>query len=238
MKGLKALCLTTTSYSWVDLQKLKKLGVIVTNAPGKSTEAVAEFNILMMLSLLRKLPLIIKNNWQMDYDSFLNDEMKGLTAGIIGLGSIGTRVAELCQGLGMKVCYWNRSQKINSFEAVELADLFNKADVVFNTIATPPELTGFINQDLLAKLKTSALVISTSNTSVLDENFIIDQVKNGRLGGYAFESMDKKLTDYDGNVMIFPEQAYYTKGTLLNTATIVTETVLSILEGKPINVVN
>jgi lactate dehydrogenase-like 2-hydroxyacid dehydrogenase len=92
MKGFRALCLTTTSYSWVDLEAMKKLGVIVTNTPGKSTEAVAEFNIYMMLALLRKTPFIIKNKWNMDYDNFTNEEAKGKTAGIVGLGKIGQRV--------------------------------------------------------------------------------------------------------------------------------------------------
>ena len=55
MKGLKALCLTTTSFSWINLEEMKKLGVIVTNTPGKSTNAVAEFNIFMMYTLLRKI---------------------------------------------------------------------------------------------------------------------------------------------------------------------------------------
>ncbi|KKR30873.1 MAG: D-isomer specific 2-hydroxyacid dehydrogenase NAD-binding protein, partial [Candidatus Gottesmanbacteria bacterium GW2011_GWC2_39_8] len=111
MRGLKALCLTTSSFSWVDSRKLAEMGIVVTNIPDAPTEAVAEFNIFMMLSLLRKLPLVIKNDWKMDYDNFLNGEVRGLTAGIVGFGRIGQRTAQLCQGLDMKVCFWNRSKK-------------------------------------------------------------------------------------------------------------------------------
>ena len=89
MKGLKALCLTTSSFSWINTNKLAEMGIIVTNIPGTPTQAVAEFNIFMMLSLLRKLPLIVKNEWRMDYDRFLNEEFKGLRVGILGLGRIG-----------------------------------------------------------------------------------------------------------------------------------------------------
>lgn len=238
MSGLKALCLTTTSFSWVDLETMKKLGIIVTNTPGKSTEAVAEFNIYMMLSLLRKTPLIIKNKWNMDYDNFTNDEAKGKTAGIIGLGKIGQRVGELCQGMGMNVIYWNRSKKTSTFKSVTLDKLFANSDVVFNTIATAPELKGFINKKLLSKLKSTAVICSTSDTHVLDTDFIFKQVKDNKLGGYAFENTEQKVADFEGNVMVFPEQAYFTLGTLQNTARILTDTVLSIINKKPINKVN
>jgi len=235
MKGLKALCLSTTSYSWVDLKEMQKLGVMVTNTPGKSTEAVAEFNIYMMLSLLRKTPLIIKNDFKMDYDNFTNEEVKGKTAGIVGLGKIGLRVGELCQGLGMNVVYWNRSKKKNSFSSVSLEQLFIKSDVVFNTIATAPQLKGSLNKKLLSKLKPTSIVCSTSDTHVFDTDFILDQVAKNKLGGFAFENIEKKVTDYRGNIMVFPEQAYYTLGTLQNTARILTETILSVIEDKPIN---
>lgn len=238
MAGLKALCLTTTSYSWINGKELAKMGVILTNTPNKCTEAVAEFAIYMMFSLLRKLPLIVKNKWNMNYDHFLNEETSGLTVGILGLGRIGQRVAEICQAMGMKVIYWNRSKKISPFQSADLNIFFEKSDIVFNTLATTPEIKGFINKKLLSKLKSSALIISTSDTHIFDEDFIIKQVEKEKLGGYAFESFPKKTSDYKGNIMVFPEQAYFTTGALKNTARIITETILSIFKGKPINKVN
>lgn len=238
MKGLKALCLTTTSYSWVNIKKLAEMGASVTNVPGKSTQAVAEFNIAMMFSLLRKLPLIIKNNWAMNYDEFLNEEAKGLTAGILGLGKIGSQVADLCHGLGMNICYWNRSKKRSPYKAVSLEKLFEQSDVIFSTLATPPELKGFVNKTLLSKLKKTAIIISTSDLHILDNEFIVEQVEKGNLGGFAFENTTKKINDYKGNIMVFPEQAYFTTGTMKNTTRILTETILSVIKGVPINKVN
>lgn len=238
MEGLKALCLTTTSYSWINGKELAKRGVVLTNTPNKCTEAVAEFAVYMMFSLLRKLPLIVKNKWEMDYDHFLNDETTGLTAGILGLGKIGKRVAEICRAMGMKVIYWNRSDKESLFEPVNLDNFFEKSDIVFNTLATSPELKGFINKNLITKLKPTSLIISTSDTHIFDEPFILDQIEKGKLGGFAFESFPKKIPNYKGNVMVFPEQAYFTTGALKNTARIVTETILSVLRGTPINKVN
>jgi lactate dehydrogenase-like 2-hydroxyacid dehydrogenase len=237
MKGLKALCLTTTSFSWVDVGELKKLGIIVTNAPDKATNAVAEFNIFMMMSLLRKIPLIVKNDWKMDYDKFLTSEAKGLTAGIIGLGNIGSRVAELCKNLGMNVVYWNRSPKKVEYKRLELTELFKLSDVVFNTMATPPEVKGLVTDEMIKSMKKTAVIVDTSQP-IYDQELVLKQVAAGKLGGLAFESLEKKLTDFEGNIMVFPEQAYYTLGTQLNTARIATESILSVIEGKPVNRVN
>ena len=239
MRGLKGLCLGTTSFSWVNTEELKKMDIVVTNTPGKSTNAVAEFNIFMMYSLLRKTPILIKEGWEMRYDdSMLNFEAFGLTAGIVGLGAIGSRVGELCQGNGMEVCYWNRSKKNSTFQSVNLEELFRRVDVVFNTIATPPKLKGFLNKDLLSKLKESAVIVSTSDTHVFDDKYILDKVAKGKLGGYAFESNEKKITDFKGNVMVFPEQAFYTFGTQKKTARLLTESILSIIKGDPLHRVN
>ena len=240
MKGLKALCLSTTSFSWIDTESLRKMNILVTNTPGKSTNAVAEFNIYLMYALLRKLPLIMKNNWQMDMDKFIGREAKGLTAGIVGLGQIGSRLAELCHGNSLKVCYWNRSKKQTPYQSVGLERLFSISDIVFVTLATPKELTGFINQKLLQRLKKTSLIISTSDTHILEKKFILKQVAQGNLGGFASESnaKEKHFSRFKGNVIYFPEQAFYTRETQQRTAQILTDTILSIIKGKPINVVS
>jgi len=237
MKGLKALCLTTTSYSWVELEELAKLGVTVTNTPGKSTNAVEEFNIYMMMTLFRKIPLIIKNGWKMDYKNYLNEEIKGKTAGIIGFGNIGNRTAELCSQLGMDVIYWNRTKKESKFKYLEPEDLLKNVDVLFNTVATPPEMRNFLSTKMIDRMKKGALLVSTSE-SIYDQEYVIKKVEREELGGFATESHSEDFSKYKGNVMFFPEQAYYTRGTLENTARIVTETVKSILDGNPINKVN
>ena len=235
--GLRAVCLTSTAYSWVDSSALRQKGIDLTNTPGKSTNAVAEFCIFMMLSLLRKMPLVVKNDWQMDYDQMINQEAKGKKAGIVGLGQIGARVADLCEQMGMNVCYYNRSSKQNSWQSLSIEQLCSEVDVLFNSIATPPEVRNLICPDLIRSMKRSALIVATSSP-VYDHELVLSQVAAGHLGGYAFESKDHKTDEYEDNVMVFPEQAYYTKETLANTARIVTSTLHSIIAGSPINLVN
>lgn len=237
MKGLKALCLTTTSYSWVDIGALKKLGIVVTNTPGKSTNAVAEFNIYMMLTLLRKIPLIAKNEWKMDYKKLLNEEAKGKKAGIIGLGNIGTRTAELCSNLGMDVFYWNRSDKECEYAYMQPEKLVTTVDVLFNTVATPPEMRNFLTNKHIDSMKKTALIVSSSE-SIYDQDYVISRVEKHKLGGFAAENQSESFKKYKGNVMFFPEQAYFTRGTLENTARILTESIRGVLDGKVVNRVN
>src|SRR3989304_6501937 len=110
-----------------------------------------------------------------------------------------TRVAALCRGLGMEVYYWNRSNRNIPFKSISLEELFSKADVIFNTIATAPELKGFLNKDLISRLNSKAVIVSTSDTHVFDIDFILKQVENNQLGGFAFEDKKAKTTDFKGN---------------------------------------
>ena len=113
--NLKAIVLQTTSFSWVDVDFAKSKGIPVMNLRGFSSIAVAEWATMMMLNLARKLPVVIKDGWKQSYTAHKGLEMRGKTAGIIGLGNIGTAVAENCQGLGMKVQYWSKNSRETDF---------------------------------------------------------------------------------------------------------------------------
>lgn len=237
MKGLKGLCLDTNSYSYVDIDYCKKKGIMVTNAPGTSTNAVAQFNIFMMNSLLRKIPLIIKNDWTIDYSKHIGSETLGLTAGILGLGKIGNRVAVLCEKLGMTVQFYNRSKKDVVYERVGLDKLFVTSDVIFNTITYNDGTKDLVDKRYINKMRKEAVLISTSKP-VYDHDLVLKMVAKGKLGGYAFESTDKKILDFKGNVMVFPEMAFYTQNTMKNIANELTKCVMSIINNDSVGVYN
>jgi phosphoglycerate dehydrogenase-like enzyme len=113
--NLKAIVLQTTSFSWIDVDFAKSKGIPVVNLRGFSSIAVAEWATMMMFNLARKIPLVIKDKWQQDYVKHQGIELRGKTVGVIGLGNIGTAVAENCAGLGMKVQYWSKSSNDERF---------------------------------------------------------------------------------------------------------------------------
>ena len=112
--NLKAICINTTAFDWIDWKYCNNKGIIVTHTPKYSTDSVAEYAVFLLMCLAKKLPIQIKTNYKMEYNhEMLNTEVRNKTVGIIGFGTIGTRVAELCNNLGMNVIYWSKSYKEN-----------------------------------------------------------------------------------------------------------------------------
>ncbi|MBD3155907.1 MAG: hypothetical protein GF368_04600 [Candidatus Aenigmarchaeota archaeon] len=238
-KGIKAICLSTTAFGWVPFEELSEMNIIVTNVPGKSTDSVAEYYVFMMIGLLRKLPNIFKNNWEFEYDKdVMGTDAKGLKVGIVGLGRIGTRVAEICSGLDMEVSYWNRTEKNSSYQSKTLEELFKTSDVVFFTITSDKNTKGLISNELIDSMKKTAVILSPIEEGPYDKKYILEKVAKKELGGFGFESRKGEIDKFEGNVFPAPEVGYYTKQTLDNESEIMTNSMISIIEGNPINVVN
>lgn len=239
LNQLKGLCLSTTAYGWVPFKELGEKGIPVTNVPGKSTDAVAEYYVFLMVALLRKLARVIRENWQFSYGpEYLGRDAKGLTAGILGLGQIGGRIAQLCQAYGMRVMYWSRSKKEVPYQYQELKDLFPQVDVLFLTTVADNSTKGLVSNELIDSMKKDALILSPIDTIVYDKEYVLEKVTKDQLGGFSWESGEEKVTDYKGNIFPAPELGYYTRQTLENESRIMTESILSIVKGKPVNVIN
>jgi lactate dehydrogenase-like 2-hydroxyacid dehydrogenase len=91
---------------------------------------------------------------------------------------------------------------------------------------------------LISKLNSDAIIISTSDISVFDDKLILSLVEKEKLGGFSFESNLVTLNKYKSNVMVFPEQAFCTQNTLENIAEMLTNSILGIIKGKPLNKIN
>jgi len=108
IQNLKAVCLQTTSFSWIDIDYAKSKNIPVVNLRGFFSIAVAEYAVLMAMFVARKLPLVMKKGWEKDYNLHQGVEFQGKTAGVIELGNIGKTLAEKCMGLGMNVIYYSK----------------------------------------------------------------------------------------------------------------------------------
>ncbi len=225
MKNVQAICLQTTSFSWIDTVEAKKQGIPVMNLRGFSTQAVAEWAMLMAVNVARKLPLIIKDGWKQDFSKYQGIELNGKTAGIIGLGTIGTRVAEICKGLGMKVVYWSRKSKNKRFSFTELNDLIKRADFIFPTLAQNEETKGLITDEMLKSMRRSAIFVSIVH-KIYNHDLLLQLVKEGKIYGYAFESEKDKIVDFEGNVWADPELAWCTNESMRMNAEQWTEAIV------------
>lgn len=217
MKNVKSICLQTTSFSWIDIDQAKRQGIPVMNLRGFSTEAVAEWAFMMALNVARKIPLIIKDDWKQDFIKFQGVELKGRIVGIIGLGSIGTRIAEICKGSGMKTVYWSRKSRDKRFSYIELPELMEKADFIFPTLAQNEQTKNLITDQLLRSMKGSAIFVSIVH-KIYNHDLLLQLIKENKIYGYAFETEKNKITDFEGNVWAGPELAWCTEDSIKKNA--------------------
>lgn len=236
--NIKAICLSTTGFSWVDEEFTKKRNIILTNVPKYSTESVAEYAISLMLNIAKKLPLIVKNEWKIDYDRQQGWEIKGKTMGIIGLGTIGTRIAELGKAMGMNVIYWSRKNKNKKFTYKTLDKILKESDFIFPCLLRNKETNGMLNKQKLSKIKKGSFIVSITGDDIFDLESALQLVNDGKLNGIAFESEEHSMKEFEGNVLVTPPVAWFTKEALEENMRIWVETIISCIKNKPKNVVN
>ncbi len=233
IKNLKAICINTTAFDWIDWQYCKDNGIIVTHTPKYSTDSVAEYAIFLMMCLAKKLPIQIKTNYKMEYNhEMLNTEIRNKTVGIIGLGTIGTRVAELCDNLGMKVIYWSKNSKENKYKKVEIDDIFKETDFIIPTFATNEETRKIITDSRIKMMNGNSIInIIINPVEIYNHKLMLEKAENNEIG-YAFEIYDDK-----GNVMATAPYSFYTKESIDRLVDLWCNNTISILENKSQNVV-
>jgi phosphoglycerate dehydrogenase-like enzyme len=237
VKNIKAICLQSTSFSWLDVDIAKKNKVPVVNLRGFPTIAVAEWATMMTLTVARKIPLIAKNKWKMDYDTQKGLELRGRIAGIVGLGKIGTAISENMKGLGMNVQYYSKHSTDKRFKKVALAQLFKTSDVILLVLAKNAETKKLISDAMLKSMKKDAMFISVVH-EIYNHALLLDMVAKGKIFGFGFEEQKGKLLSYKGNVWAGPEMAWYTEESVKKNAEQWTQGILEAAKGKFPNKVN
>ena len=241
IKNLKGICLSTTAYDWIDLDYCKNNNIPVCNIPKYSTDSVAEYAIFLMMCLAKKYPIQAKTDFKMDYSKYmLNTEIRNKTAGIIGLGTIGSKVAKMCNALGMNIIYWNRSEKDNNYRRVDLETIFKEADFIFPTFATNSETKQLITDELINIMNGNALINVINNPRELyNHDLLINRAEKEEIS-YAFElyGNEKKMYEYKGNIMATAPYAFYTKEAIDRLVSIWCDNIIALANNEPQNVVN
>lgn len=240
IKNLKGICLSTTAFDWIDLNYCKENNIVVTNIPKYSTDSVAEYAVFLMMCLAKKFPMQMKKDYKMEYSiPMLNTEIKGKTVGIIGLGTIGSKVAEMCFNLGMNVIYWSRNEKKNNYRKVDLETIFTTADFIIPTFSTNIETKKIISDELINKMNGNALINVINNPLELYNHELLIKLAEEEKISYAFEIYDdgKKMYDYKGNIMATAPYAFYTKEAIERLVAIWCKNVFSLINDMPENIV-
>ena len=211
-QNLKAIFLGTTDKSYIDLDYCNESSIEVFNIPRYAADSVAEYLVMYMFNCAKKIPLQIKNNNKQEFIPVYEQiQLKDKKVGIVGFGNIGSRIANICNGIGMNVCYWDRKEKGCNYTYISLEELFSTCDVIYLCLSINDETKNLITDELLNKLKTNCIFISCTGNSLFNYGLIEEKIKNNELFGYALEEPNKELSSYDGNVMVTSEYAWFTK---------------------------
>ncbi|EKD67987.1 MAG: D-isomer specific 2-hydroxyacid dehydrogenase NAD-binding protein [uncultured bacterium] len=208
---LKAICLQSTSFSWINTEIAKKRHIPIIHLINWSTESVAEWAMMLAFNLARRVPIMAQNNWKEEYVTQQGIELAGKTIGIIGLGHIGTRIAEIAKGIGMNVQYWSRKSRDQRFLYMSLPKLIKTSDVLVPAMSQNTQTQGILSDKLLSMIKPSAMFISIVH-NIYNHDLLINMVKHNKIFGYAFEENGGgTFNKYKGNIWAGPANAWVTK---------------------------
>lgn len=254
-KNLKIICETATGYNNVDLDYCKARGIRVTNVVGYSTPIVAQHTFAMALYLLEKLPVYdtyVKNG---DYakspiftcfEPFFT-ELEGKTWGIIGLGNIGRKVAEIAKVFGCRVIFYSASGNNTTadYERVDFDTLLAESDILSLHCPLTDRTQNIINAEALAKMKKTAILINVARGPVVDEQALYDALTSGQIAAAGLDVLVKEPIAADNplakiqdstKLLITPHMAWGSHEARERCAREVYKNIQSFLAGKERNV--
>jgi glyoxylate reductase len=234
---LRVVANFAVGYDNIDLEACHERDLVVTNTPDVLTNATAELTVALMLAAARRLgsaERVLRTGGWTGWEpvQFLGRELADSTVGIVGLGRIGSRVAELLAGFQCRVIGSSRSS------GMELDDLLAEADIVSLHLPLNPETHHLINATKFERFKPGAILVNTSRGGLVDTDALIAALRSGRLGGAALDVFENEpdvppeLVAFD-NVVLTPHIGSATEPARNGMARLAAENVIAVLEGRP-----
>jgi D-3-phosphoglycerate dehydrogenase len=176
----------------VELEAARVRGIPIFNAPFSNTRSVAELVIGEIVMLLRRITSRSEaahaGGWEKSAEN--SYEVRGKTLGIVGYGSIGSQLSTLAEAMGMRVVYYDTSDKLrhgNTEPVASLAELLGLCDVVSLHVPETPDTAGMIGAAELALMKPGSFLINNARGTVVDLEALADALRSGHLGGAAVD---------------------------------------------------
>jgi len=176
----------------VDLAACQTMGIPVFNAPFSNTRSVAELTIAEIIMLMRRIfpksQSAHAGGW--DKSAAGSNEVRGKTLGIVGYGNIGTQLAVLAEAIGMRVIYYDHTDKLrhgNVEPAESLGELLAKSDIVSLHVPETPATNGMIGAPEIAQMKDGAILINNARGTVVDLDALASALREKKLAGAAID---------------------------------------------------
>ena len=228
----------------IDLEAAKKKNIIVCGTDINPNPA-AEITWALILGLYRNMKQEIDNMFQGYWQTTIGFELKGKMLGLIGLGKIGTQVAKVAKAFGMEVCAW--SENLNLTHANELGvlpmskdDLLKSSDIISIHLVLGDRYKNLIAKKELEMMKKTAFLINTSRGPIINENDLIEVLKDEKIAGAGLDVFDKEPLPQDHklrflpNALLLPHIGYVTAENYSLFYKQMIESLESCLKNKPI----
>ncbi|MEK7622987.1 MAG: D-isomer specific 2-hydroxyacid dehydrogenase family protein [Patescibacteria group bacterium] len=244
---LKYIGMLGTGVGGVDLKCATKKKIAVCNIADYATEGVAEFTFGTIIDYLRELERAKQQARKADYSEatfFTGTEIKNKNFGVIGLGHIGARVAEIAKGFGAKVSYWSQNRKKNyekmGIKYKNINDLLESSDIITLNLSLNPQTNNFLNKERVKLIKKGALLINTSPMELIDLKALAMRLKNKDLSFILDHSDEMTKEQLDlvkpyKNCVIYPPLGYTTQEATALKKGIFVGNLENFLKGKPTN---
>ena len=240
-----------TGYDNVDTAAAARRNIAVTNVPGYSSDSVAQLTFALLLELCHHAGehsrrVLEEKAWSRQpyycFWDFPLSELAGRTMGVVGLGRIGVRVAEIARAFGMNVIAYTRTPKeIAGVKCVDFDTLLAGSDVISLNCPLTERTRGLINADALARMKKTAYLINTSRGGVIVEDDLRRALDRGVIAGAAVDVLSSEPPTEDNpllhakNIIVTPHIAWATMEARTRLLSIVTDNLSAYLRGEKLN---
>ena len=252
---LKYIGVLATGYNVVDVDTASDLDIIVTNIPAYSTDSVVQMTFAHILTMTNRVEHYTQQNrngrWSNNPDFVYWDtpliELAGKTMGIVGLGNIGMKVAQLARCFGMEVyAFTSKASSLlpEGIQKTTFEGLLSVSDILSLHCPLNRSTREMINASSLAKMKEGALLINTGRGPLVNEADVAEALRSGHLGGYGADVMCQEPPAEDNplfsapNAYITSHIAWATFEARKRLIAIAVGNVKAFIDGNPVNVVN
>lgn len=255
LAALRYVGVLATGYNVVDTQVAKEKGITVTNIPGYGTDSVAQLTFALLLELCHRVQYhsdsVMRGEWSQSVDfcywNYPLVELADKTMGIIGLGSIGSKVAEIAASFGMDVIGYDKVEtdrsRLRNFRWVTVNQLLEQSDVVSIHCPLFPDTKGLINKERLGRMKKTSFLLNTSRGPVIVDEDLAEALNNGTIAGAGIDVLSVEPPPHDNplftakNCIITPHIAWATKEARTRLMNMAVSNLEAFLDGRPVNTV-
>ena len=232
----------------IDLETTKKKKIIVCGTEINSNPA-AEITWALILGLYRNMRLEIDNMFQGYWQTTIGFELKGKLLGLIGLGKIGTQVAKVAKAFGMEVCAWSENLDLSHANKIGVLpmskeDLLKTADIISIHLVLGDRYKNLITKKEFQLMKKSSFLINTSRGQIINEDDLIEALKDEKIAGVGLDVYDKEPLPQDHklrflpNALLLPHIGFVTAENYSKFYSQMIENLEGCLDNKPLRVIS